>query len=126
MAFSSPIQCDSNLEAEALAAKYGLSRCTLLNYRDFTLEVDSLSLVQMISENKCYNYKLLRIIEEVQHLKKLANVKVEHYFREVNTIANHLAKLALSNHNEAYYDTYQQLLMGARGHSNLTRTKCLL
>ncbi|WMV15551.1 hypothetical protein MTR67_008936 [Solanum verrucosum] len=44
--------------------------------RDFTLEVDSLSLVQMINENKCYNYKLLRIIEEVQHLKKLANVKV--------------------------------------------------
>jgi len=106
-----------------LTVKYGVSICILLNYRDFTLEVDSLSLVQMINENKCYNYKLIRIIEEVQHLKKLANAKVEHCFREVNMVANDLAKLVASSQKEAYYDTYQQLPIGVRGPFQLDKSQ---
>ncbi|KAH0689250.1 hypothetical protein KY289_016608 [Solanum tuberosum] len=100
LAFSCPIRCASNLEAEAMAAKHGMNICYQKNHSNFILELDSLAIVEMINEGKCCNFKLNLIIEELQQLKKHANVKVKHCFREANE-------------------------WGLKVHSNWTRAKCL-
>lgn len=58
LAFSSPSSCICSTEAEAKAASYGLSLCLLKNLKNFTIEIDSLVLFQMIVNNQQSKYKL--------------------------------------------------------------------
>lgn len=50
MAFSQPTTCSSNIIAEALSAKFGVQWCILNGYNNFTLELDSIAVAQMIMD----------------------------------------------------------------------------
>ncbi|XP_060190450.1 uncharacterized protein LOC132619619 [Lycium barbarum] len=123
LGFSVPIQCASNIEAEAMAAKYGINLCIQKNYSRFMLEVDSTVLVQMINDNKSLNYYLNWIMEDIKEKKIQANIKVEHCFREANRVADYLAKNAAGSQNFTLYDSYQQLPVGAKGLFQLDKSQ---
>ncbi|WMV22743.1 hypothetical protein MTR67_016128, partial [Solanum verrucosum] len=80
-------------------------------------------IVKVINEGKCCNFSLNLIIEGLQQLKKHTNVKVEHCFREANEVADHLVKLAVNSHNESLYNSYHQLLVGAKGPFQLDKNQ---
>ncbi|KAJ8550152.1 hypothetical protein K7X08_033859 [Anisodus acutangulus] len=121
--FSSSIQCNSNIEAGATAARQGMKIYIQKNYSNLTLESNSLILVKMINDNLSLNYNLNMIIKEIKQMKIQANIKVEHCFREANKVADYLAKHVVSSQRETFYDSYQQLSVGAKGPFQLNKSQ---
>ncbi|XP_075103462.1 uncharacterized protein LOC142178041 [Nicotiana tabacum] len=115
MAFSQPANCSNNIIAEAQATKLGIEWCVQNGYNDFTLELDSLEVIQMIIDKQANNYKLLHIIMDISQILSQANVIVSHYFREANNVSNYLAKSAKNSQQGSFYYTFEDLPRGAKG-----------
>ncbi|XP_070003241.1 uncharacterized protein [Nicotiana sylvestris] len=90
MAFSQPTTCSSNIIAEAVAVKFGVQWCILNGYKNFSLELDSIAVAQMIMDKQANIYKMVNLIYEISQILSQGSVNVSHCFRE----ANSLVKLA--------------------------------
>ncbi|XP_019228615.1 PREDICTED: uncharacterized protein LOC109209747 [Nicotiana attenuata] len=55
MAFSHPTTCNSNIIAEEQAAKFGMQWCIQNGFKDFSLELDSTAVIQMINDKQADN-----------------------------------------------------------------------
>lgn len=64
MAFPAQSNYNSNNASEALAAGFGVNQFIQHGYTDFTLEMDSLIVTNMIKNDNTSNYNLKRIMEE--------------------------------------------------------------
>lgn len=62
MAFSIPVQSNSNNMTEALAAKKGVQWCTQEGHNDFYLEIDSHIVANMLAMRDTNNLMLKKII----------------------------------------------------------------
>lgn len=80
--------------AKALAAELGVKWCNHYGYSNFTLELDSMIIANMLDNNLVTNMKLKRVLENIINIKNRVGIQVRHCFREGNQIANYLAKLA--------------------------------
>lgn len=109
MAFSASAKCNSHNCAEAQAAFFGINWCETNGYSNFTIELDSMLVLNMLKEGKTNNFKLKRVIEDTSHIMN------QDCFREANQVADHLAKFALSNHVNRIFLDFQQLPSGAKG-----------
>ncbi|KAK4377019.1 hypothetical protein RND71_003315 [Anisodus tanguticus] len=65
MAFSLQVNCKSNNEVEALAAKFGANWCLHNGYMDFSLEMDCLIIKDMLIRNHTNNHRLKYLIEDI-------------------------------------------------------------
>nr|XP_009610366.1 uncharacterized protein LOC104104078 [Nicotiana tomentosiformis] len=109
MAFSFPYRCNNHNLAEAYAAYLGITWCIQNGYTDFTLEMDSLLLVDMLRGEKESNYRMAKITEKIAQLRRTANINIHHCYREANQQADCLAKMASKAQNGAFFFSGQQL-----------------
>ncbi|XP_060210726.1 uncharacterized protein LOC132637688 [Lycium barbarum] len=94
MAFSKSVQSSINNSAEALAAEFGVKWCYHQGYTNFTLELDSMVIANMINKQDSSNAKLKQTVNNLLRLQRQTNFQVKHCFREGNQVADSLAKLA--------------------------------
>lgn len=115
MAFSIPVQCHSNNQAEAIAAKYGVDWCNNHNITKFDIEIDSLIIANMVKNQKTVNLKLSKTISDILDNIKGKDIQVQHCYRESNQVADFLAELAASSGNGTFYYSFQQLPKEVKG-----------
>ncbi|KAK4372528.1 hypothetical protein RND71_007912 [Anisodus tanguticus] len=107
MAFSIAVQYNSNNMAEALAAEFG-GKCTLQGYTNFSIELDSQVIANILKAKTTNNLKLKMIIDRTIEALEKSNVPFLHNYREGNQVADSLAKLAPNmNHNKIFYSVDQ-------------------
>ncbi|XP_071917045.1 uncharacterized protein [Coffea arabica] len=85
------------LSAEALALLEGLRSCQDNNLRGFVVEVDSSTLVSVVSSKLPSRWPLCNIIRHIQFLAANLGVSLVHTFREANAVADALASLNLQS-----------------------------
>nr|XP_027127722.1 uncharacterized protein LOC113743823 [Coffea arabica] len=83
------------LSAEALALQEGLRSCQDNNLLGFVVEVDSSTLVSVVSSKMPSRWPLCNIIRHIQFLVANLGVSLVHTFREANAVADALASLNL-------------------------------
>lgn len=69
MAFSISIQCNNNNNAKAIAVEIGVKWYYRQGYIDFTLELDSTLIVNMITNGDFINRKLKQTIDNMLKIK---------------------------------------------------------
>ncbi|WMV35398.1 hypothetical protein MTR67_028783 [Solanum verrucosum] len=97
MAYSIPIFCESNNQAEAEAVRYGVQWSNQNNINRLDLEMDSMVIANMLKEENNSNLKLKEIIREIRLNMDIDETQVRHCFREANQMADLLAKMASSS-----------------------------
>ncbi|XP_019237530.1 PREDICTED: uncharacterized protein LOC109217719 [Nicotiana attenuata] len=115
MAFSLPVQSNTNNSTEAMAAKVGIQWCIQQGYNDFYLEIDLQIVANMLNERYTDNLHLKDLIDEITRIMHNVEINIAHYFREANQVADTLAKNAAKNGSSGYYYTFQQLPGNAKG-----------
>ncbi|KAH0633972.1 hypothetical protein KY284_036758 [Solanum tuberosum] len=80
MAFSIPVAYTSNNMAEALAAEFGGKWCSQQGLTNFTLELDSMIIVNMINNRSNNNLKLRQIIDNIVEIVDRSNAQVTHWY----------------------------------------------
>ncbi|XP_027157510.1 uncharacterized protein LOC113759137 [Coffea eugenioides] len=83
------------LSVEALALLEGLRSCQDNNLSGFVAEVDSSTLVSVVSSKLPSRWPLCNIIRHIQFLVANLGVSLVHTFREANAVADALAALNL-------------------------------
>nr|XP_016448725.1 PREDICTED: uncharacterized protein LOC107773821 [Nicotiana tabacum] len=76
MALSLPITCDSNNMTEAKAVEFGGKWCNRLRYTNFTLEINSMVIANMLSNRDTNNLKIKMVIDMTIDILQLATVTV--------------------------------------------------
>ncbi|WMV33910.1 hypothetical protein MTR67_027295 [Solanum verrucosum] len=93
MAFSYPTQFCTNY-SEAQAALVGISWCSNQHFEALEVELDSMTVVQMINGIGKPPWRILGIIAEIKLLINHKNITVKHCYTEANEVADALAKYA--------------------------------
>ncbi|XP_075100867.1 uncharacterized protein LOC142176658 [Nicotiana tabacum] len=111
-------QCSSNNYVEAQVAWFRVNWCIEHSYTNFTLELDSMIMTNMMKKKRAYNYKMNNIIEYTSQMLKQANVNIIQCYGEANQVVDSLAKLAATSTEESYYFSFQQLPKNVKDHIN--------
>ncbi|XP_060210288.1 uncharacterized protein LOC132637170 [Lycium barbarum] len=119
MAFSIPVECESSNHAEALAVEFGSSWCKINGINDIQMELDSLIIANMLTKQNLGNLKLKHIINKILKNVEGTNIEFLHCFREANSVADYLAKLALSSRTRSVYYSHDSLPGEAKGLTQL-------
>ncbi|KAK6776388.1 hypothetical protein RDI58_027389 [Solanum bulbocastanum] len=69
----------------------------------------------MLKDGRASSFILNKVIEDTSTLLRQATVKFTHCYREVNQLADWLAKMAMNSQASNTYLSYQQLHKGAKG-----------
>ena len=69
MAFSISVSCSSSNMAKALAAEFGEKWCEYQGYTNFTLELDSTIITNMLNNNLVTNMKLKQVVDSIKSIK---------------------------------------------------------
>ncbi|XP_070040914.1 uncharacterized protein [Nicotiana tomentosiformis] len=114
MAFSISIKFKSNNMAEAMATEFGVKWCNQQGYTNFTLELDSMVIANMLQDRHYTNLKLKQVIDNILGIKEKTGMHVTHCYREDNQVADCLAKLASLTGHELIINSYHQLPRNAK------------
>lgn len=109
MAFASLVQFLTNNYSEVQAALQGIQWCCAQNCFNFTLEIDSLLVVNMVLDQCKIPWKLHKDITLIQKIVRQHNIKVMHYYREGNGVADILSKHANSVTRSVIYTNENDL-----------------
>lgn len=123
MAFSIHVACTSNNMVEALAAEFGGKWCSQQGLTNFTLELDSMIIVNMVNNKSNNNLKLRQIIDNIVEIVDQSNAQVTHCFRESNQVADFLAKRAVRLNQMMILTSFRQLPETAKGAYFLDKNK---
>nr|XP_016491931.1 PREDICTED: histidine kinase CKI1-like [Nicotiana tabacum] len=115
MAFASPVQFLTNNYSEVQAALQEIQWCCARNCFNFTLEIDSLLVVNMVLDQCKIPWKLHKDITLIQKIVRQHNIKVMHYYREGNGVADILSKHANSVTRSVIYTNENDLPPEIRG-----------
>lgn len=120
-AFSWSVQSTSSTYTEALAAKFGSILCTDNGLTNFTLEMDSLVVANILINKNTTNMKLKKIIYDINVINERASVNISHCFREANLIADFLANMTSTSGRKTFYASFQQLSKEVKGFIQLDK-----
>ncbi|KAM3362308.1 putative protein isoform X2 [Capsicum galapagoense] len=115
MAFSIPIYSNSSNMAEAMATEFGVKWCYQFGHTNFTLELDSMNLVNMINNSGVTNMKLKPMIDSINNINNEVQMQVRHCYREGNQVADFLAKMASNSNQTLITHSYNVLPRQAKG-----------
>lgn len=79
------------------------------------IESNSMIITNMLKNKNGGSFRINRIIEETSEMLKQNTVKITHYYREANQLANWLAKFAMNSHDGSIYLSANELPNGAKG-----------
>lgn len=91
---SIPLGCCTNNAAELLAATHGIKLAKQLGYQLFALESDSTLLVQWLHLKLPWPWQLYHLLHDLAGSLSTVHAQAVHIFREANSVADALAKLA--------------------------------
>ncbi|KAH0648158.1 hypothetical protein KY285_033406 [Solanum tuberosum] len=94
MAFAVSVQCNNINSAEALAAEFAVKWCYHQGYTNFILKLNSMVIVDMVTNHDSNNRKMKHIIDNMLKIKNATNFEVKHCYRECNQVADSFTKLA--------------------------------
>ncbi|KAH0725425.1 hypothetical protein KY284_001290 [Solanum tuberosum] len=100
---------------EATTAKFVFQWLKNNRYQQGTIEMDSLLVVDMMKNRTSQNRNLKFIVDETADLVGNADFCCTHCYKEVNTVADHLAKLAIMKSGPMLYSRLDQLTSGIKG-----------
>ncbi|XP_027184086.1 uncharacterized protein LOC113782393 [Coffea eugenioides] len=104
----------TSLHAKLKALVYGVNQCVARGYLDLHLEVDSLSLVRIISGDHACPWRLqVELDELMQHQGLFRSVK--HCYRKANKPSDRLAKLGATEGTDSVFDSFEALPPLVRG-----------
>ncbi|KAK6789391.1 hypothetical protein RDI58_013190 [Solanum bulbocastanum] len=107
MDFASPIHLPTNNYSKAHAALQGTLWCCNQYCNNFTLELHSLLIVNIILGLYNIPWKLQEIIKKIQKKVELHVITVQHCYKEGNTVVDSLAKYAANiTNNEVFLQEY--------------------
>ncbi|XP_060216384.1 uncharacterized protein LOC132643881 [Lycium barbarum] len=115
MEFSIPVECGRSNFAEAMAVEFGSSWCRINGINDIQMELDSQVIANMLTKQNSKNLKLKHIISKILKNVKGTNIEFLHCFREANSVADYLAKLASSSRVKSLYHSHDSLPGEAKG-----------
>ncbi|KAM3338044.1 hypothetical protein P3S68_032370 [Capsicum galapagoense] len=115
MAFSIPVYSSSSNMAEVMAIEFGVKWCYQFRHTNFTLELDSMDLVNMLNNSGITNMKLKSMIDSINNIKNKVHMQVQHCYREGNQLEEFLAKMASNSNQTLITHSYNILLRQARG-----------
>lgn len=113
--------CDV-LMAEALALLHGLQQCVARGYLHLDIEVDSQSLVSLLSSQGLIKWPLCYTVSNICCLLRQCQSSIRHIYREANAAADALASLHL--HSDSFFQCTQDLPLIVRGILTLDRMIC--
>lgn len=122
-AFSKPIQSTSRNFAKAAAVRFAVKWCAENALDNYISEVDSMIINNILINKVTSNRKLKRIIQDIVALISNASVKFHHCYREANTVADYLAKMAATTGRETFFSSYQDPPQEVRGLIQLDKWK---
>ncbi|XP_069145909.1 uncharacterized protein [Solanum lycopersicum] len=110
MAFSTPLGEGSNNQAEIEAALFGLTWAFELGFKNILLDLDSLLVVQWISNKIAPPWNLTNQLERLQQIIiQTQNFRCSHIFREANWVVDALSKHSHNNTAPQVYVHSNQL-----------------
>nr|XP_027064499.1 uncharacterized protein LOC113690699 [Coffea arabica] len=112
--FSCYFGITTSLHAELRALVYGVRQCVARGYTQLHLEVDSLTLVQILSGGHACPWRLQVEVDEILRLQSLVR-SITHCWREANQPADRLAKLGAIRRDAVFFDSFDSLPLMARG-----------
>ncbi|XP_075092299.1 uncharacterized protein LOC142172551 [Nicotiana tabacum] len=115
--------CRNHNIVEAYAAHFSITWCIENGYTDFTLELDSLMLADLLRGKTESNYKMATITEKIAQLRRTSNIDIVHCYREANQLADSLAKMASKAQSGAFFFSGQQLPKAAKGPFQLDKSQ---
>lgn len=86
-----------------------------MGFHNITMEMDSLSLRNILNKDWRIPWELTHIIEECMHIMEDVNIQVVHVYREANQLADFMANLAIHSDGTQKFHTFSQLPSQARG-----------
>ncbi|KAF3647482.1 hypothetical protein FXO38_18636, partial [Capsicum annuum] len=89
--------------------------CYQFGHTNFTLELDSMDLVNMLNNSGVTNMKLKPMIDSINNIKNKVQMQVRHCYREENLVADFLAKMASNSNQTLITHSYNILPRQARG-----------
>lgn len=90
-----PIPPDTNNIAEFKAIQLGLMDCIKHGLRNLTVEGDSKIAINAIKRQKTPNWRLQAILDNIiENLARIEHFEAKHIYREANSVADALSKLA--------------------------------
>ncbi|CAI9115856.1 OLC1v1016863C1 [Oldenlandia corymbosa var. corymbosa] len=86
----------SNFQAEVEALLRGMQLCQSLRFTQIEAETDSKTVVNILANPTSWPWRSKHSLKKIWLLAQNIKVTVRHVYRETNTVANDLAKLASS------------------------------
>ncbi|KAM3344484.1 hypothetical protein P3S68_024193 [Capsicum galapagoense] len=123
MEFSIPIYSNSSNMAEAMATEFGVKWYYQVGHTNFTLELNSMDLVNMLNNSGVTNMKLKPMIDSINNIKNKVQMQVRHCYREGNQVADFLTKIASNSNQILITHSYNILPRQARGDFFLDKWK---
>lgn len=120
-AFSVPLGSRTNVEAEILAAIYGLRFASSLNFPNLILETDSKLLVEWLHLKLPWPWIHFHHLHSL--LLSVGSIPVAHIYREANSVADGLAKLASSTQSHCSF-SHSDLPSNIKGLVALDQRQC--
>ncbi|CAI9102951.1 OLC1v1001353C1 [Oldenlandia corymbosa var. corymbosa] len=111
----------TSLEAELLGIYYGLRACIRKGLRFIEVQTDNQVITVCLQKGHSYPWKLYRHFRSIQSMLKQSQSKVLHIYREVNSVADDLAKQA-SARVSFHYNNYGELPASIRGKVHLDQS----
>ncbi|WMV45146.1 hypothetical protein MTR67_038531 [Solanum verrucosum] len=108
------------MEAETIAILKALKYCQGNNYNNFVLEIDSLSITNIVRREWKIPWKQ---IQEIHAIISSTNAQIQHVFREVNKLVDKLANEACEHDNAIQIQAFQQLSVEGKGIVSLDKAE---
>ncbi|MQL99180.1 hypothetical protein Taro_031905 [Colocasia esculenta] len=114
----------SSLEAEAVALRDGLSMCCIKGFKEVMVEIDSLNLLHIVTNQLQCPWELSLILQGIATLIKRVKAEISHVPWEGNKVADCLAGFALSCVHLTTWDSWADLPNTGRDPYRLDKVGC--
>ena len=120
LAFSCSFGVLTSLHAELKALAHGVQQCIAWGFLELHLEVDSLSLVRIMSGDQACPWQLqLEVDDLLQHWRLFRSIT--HCYREANKPSDRLAKWGAVSGEDSLFTTFAILPPLVRGDRRMDR-----
>jgi len=111
----------SNLMAEAIAIREGLQYCLDKHFQQIIIETDSLSMVNILNGEWESPWSVTMEVNSINRIRNSISVRVQHSFREGNTLADFFANLVFVFAGNYEFNSFHEVPTTAKKIINLEK-----
>ncbi|WMV17864.1 hypothetical protein MTR67_011249 [Solanum verrucosum] len=99
----------TNIEAEAIAIKEAIYHCVAICLDKVCIKTDSLILVKILAGIWEVPWHIAILVSDIKALALQCQVRIQHAYREGNTLADYMANLASDREGRLSFSTFTEL-----------------